>query len=151
MTTVGDVDELEPDGAGPVVMAPLTLLRHQAADALQPADETDPVVLTEIVDSLTPPALMVMWDDPWLEPGATRPTMAQCMWRARLRIVCVAWRLEPGSGYDELSELVAYTLGRMRDDGYPWTLDRVSAPTQFDLAGITYLAATVNYWTETSI
>ena len=134
-----------------VAMPTLTELRRTALDALAPVDDNDPAILPEIVDSLTPPALMVLWDDPWLEQGVTRQTMSQCMWRARLRVLCIAWRYEPGPAYDKLDELVALVLDRMRSDAHTWTLDRVGAPGVFLVSNIPYLAANVSYWTETTI
>jgi len=125
-------------------------LRPAAAAVLAPAEDTDPYVL-DYVDSLTPPALLVGWDDPWLEPGLGLTTMGPCLYTARLQIKCVAGRLEPGAGADVLDGLVAFVLGRLRDDAYRWPLDRVSAPFQQDLAGVTYLAADVVYAVPTAI
>lgn len=136
-----------------MAVATITLgeLRNAAAAALEPVAEEDPPVLVDLVDSLTPPALMIGWDDPWLEAGAGRPTLGPCLWTARLRVVCVAGRLEPGPGYDELDRLVAYVLERMRGDAYQWTLDQVSAPAQYDLSGVTYLSSFVIYTVPTTV
>ena len=129
----------------------LDLLRPAAADVLAPIEDTDPYVFTDVVDSLTPPALVLGWDDPWLEPGVGLTTMGPCLWTARLQVTCVAGRLEPGAGVDELERLVAYVIRRLRDDVIRWPLDRVSAPFQRDLAGVTYLAADVVYAVPTAI
>jgi hypothetical protein len=77
--------------------------------------------------------------------------MGPCLYTARLRVVLVAGRLEPGPGYDMLDELVIYVLSRMRSDSTQWTLDQVTAPLQRDLAGVTYLAANVNYTVPTHV
>lgn len=126
-------------------------LRDRAAAALAPADDTDPTVFADIVEAVVPPALLIEWDDPWLEPGAGLTTMGPCIYRARLQIVCVAGRLEPGPGYRTLDELVAYVLTRMRSDAYRWALDSVSAPLQRDLAGVSHLAANIIYTVPTTV
>jgi hypothetical protein len=126
-------------------------LRPAAAAVLAPVEDTDPYVFTDRVDSLEPPALVIEWDDPWLEAGVGLTTMGPCLYTARLQITCVAGRLDPGSGIDVLDQLVAYVLRRMRSDPYRWPLDRVSAPLQRDLAGVTYLAADVVYAVPVSV
>jgi hypothetical protein len=132
-------------------LIPLAGLRPAAAVLLAPEADTDPYVLTDVVDSLTPPALMLGWDDPWLEAGAGRATMGPCLYTARMQITCVAGRLEPGAGIDVLEQLVSLVLDRMRSDGYRWPLDRVSAPLQRDLSGVTYLVADVIYAVPTAL
>jgi hypothetical protein len=126
-------------------------LRDVAAAALAPATDTDPMVFADIVEAVVPPALLIEWDDPWLEVGAGLPTMGPCLYTARLQITLVAGRLEPGPGYDTLDELAVYVLTRMRADSTQWTLDSVSAPLQRDLAGVTYLAANVTYTVPTTV
>jgi hypothetical protein len=98
---------------GPVELGEL---RDVAAAALAPAIDTDPMVFADIVEATVPPALVIEWDDPWLEPGAGLPTMGPCIYTARLRVVMIAGRLDPGAGYDEIDRLAAYVLGRMRAD-----------------------------------
>lgn len=129
----------------------LEALRPAAAEVLAAVADTDPVVFTDVVDSLTPPALMLGWDDPWLTPGVGVATMGPCLWTARLQVTCVAGRLEPGSGIDVLEQLVSLVIARMRSDAYRWPLDRVSAPLQRDLAGVSYLVADVVYAVPTAI
>lgn len=120
-------------------------VRDAAAVALAPQSDADPVVLLE-VDSLYPPALVLDWADPWLQLGAGGvPAMGRCLWTARLQIIAVAGRLEPGPGVATLEQLVAYVVARLEADPYTWPLDSVSAPRQFDLAAVTYLGAAVTY------
>lgn len=126
-------------------------LRPAAAEILAPAADGDPYVLVDVVDSFTPPALMLGWDDPWLQPGLGLATMGPCLWTARLEIVCIAGRLEPGPGVDVLEALVAFVIGRLQADVYRWPLERVSAPLQRDVAGVSYLAANVVYAVPTAI
>jgi len=129
-------------------------LRDAAAAVLAPATDTDPVVLVDRVDSLTPPALMLDWADPWLEPGTGpgTPTMGGCMWTAQLLVVCVGARLEPGPGVAICEQLVGYTIDRLEaDPAYTWPIDTVAAPRQHDISGVTYLAAFVQYRVPTTI
>jgi len=124
----------------------LTGVRERAAAALAPVDPTDPAVFVEYVDALDPPALMIGWDDPWLEAGfGGRPVFGPCEWEARLAIICVAARVEPGPGIQTLEELVAYTINRLRADDYPWPVATVQAPRQFTIGNIPLLGARVGY------
>jgi hypothetical protein len=126
-------------------------VRDTAAAALAPVADTDPDVFADVVEAVVPPALLTEWAAPWLGAAAGLPTMGPCLYTARLRVVLVAGRLEPGPGYDMLDELVIYVLSRMRSDSTQWTLDQVTAPLQRDLAGVTYLAANVNYTVPTHV
>jgi hypothetical protein len=125
-------------------------VRPAAATALEPLLDTDPYVFEDVVDALQPPALMLAWDDPWLEAGPGRPTMGPCIYTARLRVICCAPRLMPGSGVDELERLVSYVLTRLRADSYAWALDRVSSPEQVTSSGIDMLRAEVTYTITTT-
>jgi hypothetical protein len=129
-------------------------IRVMAAAALEPQTDTDPVVLVDVVDALTPPALMLLWDDPWLQPGAgaAGPVMGPCVWTARLLILCVAGRLEPGPGIATLEDLVAYVVDRLRDDpAYTWPVASALAPRIFDIGGVPYLGARVTYTVPASL
>ena len=124
----------------------VTDLRDLAAEALAPVDDTDPTVLVDVVDSLTPPALMLIWGDPWLSPGTgQRPAMGPCLWTARLQVLAVAGRLEPGPGIRTLEQLVGYIVDRLKADAYTWPLEAVTGPRVFDLGGLPYLGARVTY------
>ena len=134
--------------AGTVALADI---RPLAAAALEPSGAGDPDVLVDIVDSPSPPVLMLEWDDPWLEAGPGMATMGPCTYQSRLRVVCIATRLVPGAGIATLEGLVAYVLGRMRSDPYTWALVSVQAPAQRDWSGVDYLVANVLYAVQTSI
>lgn len=129
----------------------LAALRPAVAAVLAPSSDTDPYVHEDVVDAVTPPALMLAWDDPWLEAGPGLPTMGPCLYTARLRVVCIAARLDPGTGVDELERLVAFVLDRMRADPRTWTLDTVTAPEQRDQSGISSLVANVIYAVPTTV
>jgi hypothetical protein len=111
--------------------------RAKLAAVLAPVADDDPDVLTSLVDAIEPPALMLGWGEPWLEPSTS------CLRAARLVITCVAGRLDPGEGIATLERLVAFTLDRLAADGAQWPLDNVSGPRAFNIAKTTYLAARV--------
>lgn len=126
-------------------------LRATVADVLWPATDDDPYVFADVVDSLEPPALVVDQGDPWLTPGQQQiTTFGPCLYTARLHIICIAGRLEPGAGVDVLEQLEKYVLERMRADTYQWPLEQISGRGQYDLAGVTYLAATITYLVPTT-
>jgi hypothetical protein len=135
-----------------VALLALTELRDAVAQALAPASDQDPWVFADVVDSLTPPALVVEQGSPFLTPGIVGgPMLAQCQYTARLVVVCIAGRLEPGPGIDTLEQLETYVLERLRADAHPWAFEEISQRGQYDLAGITYLAATVSYTITTTV
>jgi hypothetical protein len=111
--------------------------RSKLGAALAPVEDTDPVVLVDLVDALEPPALMLGWGEPWLQPQSA------CLRTGRLVITAVAGRLVPGAGIEALEELVEYTLGTLHADDGPWALDSVSGPRVFTLSNINYLAARI--------
>lgn len=109
------------------------------AAVLAPVADTDPAVHAGYVDALDPPALMLAPSSPWLEP------MTGCTWYARVDVLCVGGRVEPGAGLDEVERLIAYTLGRFADDPGTWPVVTVTAPRWVSIAAVTYLAARVTY------
>jgi hypothetical protein len=124
----------------------LTAVRARAAAALEPATDSDPAVLVDLVDAVHPPVLMLDWDDPWLTPGLdNRPVMGPCVWQANLSVICIASRVEPGPGVETLEQLVTYTIDRFRYDPYPWPVATAQSPRRFDIGGVTYLGARVGY------
>ena len=133
-----------------VGMLTLAGVRPAAAAALAPEQDTDPAVFEDVVDALQPPAVMLAWDDPWLEGGPGLRTMGPCVYTARLRVICCAARLMPGSGVDELERLVSYVLVRMRADAHSWALDQVTSPEQVTSSGIELLRAEVTYTITTT-
>jgi hypothetical protein len=112
--------------------------RAKLGAILAPAAATDPVVLTNLVDTITPPALMLGWGDPWLEFDTA------CFMWGRLIITAVGSRLVPGEGVAALESLVDYTLGRLdTDPDNQWPLLSVSGPRVFVMSKTNYLAARI--------
>jgi len=127
-------------------------VRQAAAVVLAPVADSDPDVIVNVVDSLTPPAYMLVWNDPWLEVGVGAPTMGPCVWTAHLQVLCVAGRLEPGPGVETLEQMVSVALAAFRaDTSYPWPPGDVSGPRVFNIAGLDYLATRINYAVPTTV
>lgn len=129
----------------------LTGLRAAAAAALEPPPEGWNIH-PNLVESVEPPAIVLDWDEPWILPGLQGiSAMGPCVYEARMRMLCIAGRTSPAEGIETLEGLVAYVLEQMKADPYPWRLDRVVSPGQFDIAGVTLYGAAVIYAIPTSI
>jgi hypothetical protein len=126
-------------------VATLTEIRARAAAALAPVTDTDPPVLVDVVDAVDPPALMLTYTDPWLEP------LTACLWDCRLEIVAVASRVEPGPGIERLEQLVSYAVGRLVADTYTWPAASVTAPRVFTIGGVPLLGAAITYRVKVSL
>ena len=114
-------------------------LRERAAWLLRPVEDTDPAVIFT-ADAVTPPSLMVGWDEPWLEPDGN------CRFTARLLIIAVAGRLVPETDIATLESMVAYVATRLRADrDYQWGLPTVGAPRILLIAKLNYLGSRVVY------
>jgi hypothetical protein len=111
--------------------------RSKLAAALAPITGTDPDVLVSLVDTIEPPALMLGWGDPWLEPTTS------CWQQGRMVVTAVAGRMAPGDGVAKLEDLVAYVLGRLAADSSAWPLASVSGPRVITMAKTNYLAARI--------
>ena len=123
----------------------LTDVRAVAAAALAPQADTDPTVLADLVDAVTPPALMLGWDDPWIAMATIGG--AHGYYAAQFVVLCFAGRLEPGAGQATLEELVGYTINRLAQDPQTagWPLNAAQAPRRFDVSGIALLGARLSY------
>src|SRR5262245_35464158 len=113
----------------------LSELRERAALALAPEGDDDPPVLNAPVDAISPPALVLAYEDPML----TFET--PCYWTARLAVVCYVGRFEPDAGVAHLEELLAYVARRMRADAYIWPHETTRAPRMVEYGGIPLLTA----------
>ena len=119
----------------------LTEVRERAAAALAPSSDTDPEVHTDVVDAVTPPALMLLWADPWLNRNVVGARTMSGYWDAWLEVLCIASRVEPGPGMTKLEELVSFVIARLQADTYTWPPETFYSPRRFDIGGITYLGA----------
>lgn len=130
-------------------LLPLTEVRPRVAAALAPATDYDPEVHVDVVDSLTPPALVLVWDDPWLTVQTMGGRMAQ--YEAQLTVLAVASRIEPGPGISVLEKLAVYTISRLMADDYPWPQASSQAPRLFEIGGLPYLGARITYRVPVSV
>lgn len=119
----------------------LTEVRAAAAAALAPVEDSDPEVLLDVVDALHPPALLLLWTDPFLEARTVTMGNGSGLWEARFEVLAVASRVEPGPGMTRLEELVAFTVSRLQADVNAWPPDTLYAPRRFDIGGVPYLGA----------
>jgi hypothetical protein len=113
--------------------------RDKLAAVLAPVEDSDPYVQTSLVDSIEPPALLLGWGEPWLEP------MGLCQTTGRIIVTCVASRIMPGEGVAMLESLVDYTITRVATDQPNWTLETVTGPRIFLIAKTNYLACRMQY------
>ena len=128
---------------------PLSEVRGRVAAALAPASDSDPEVLLDMVDSVTPPALLLEWSEPWV----TVRTVAGGggIFEATLTVLCLAGRIEPGPGIETLETLVAFVLGRLQADPSPWPLSASQAPRRFDIANVPLLGARLSFRVPVSV
>lgn len=120
----------------------LSDVRARVATVLAPAADSDPQVLIDYPDTVSPPALVVVWDDPWLEQPRT---MGPELTLANLVVLCVGSRVEAGAGIEQIEAMVPYVIGRFRGDSYPWPLALTQAPRVWVISGVNYLGARVGY------
>lgn len=122
---------------------PLASVRATIEAVLAPLSDDDPPVLIDYPDSLTPPALVVVWDDPWLEQPQT---MGPVMVTANLVVLCVGARVEAGAGIDQIEAMVPYVIDKLRaDPQHNWPPASVQAPREWIISNVHYLGARVGY------
>ena len=114
----------------------LSELRERAAAVLAPVGPEDPPVHFTI-DAITPPALLVGWDDPWL----TFET--PCLWQARLGVSLYASRLEPDAGTQTLETMLGYVIERFRADSFQWPHETTRRPLMVEYNAVPMLTARV--------
>jgi len=128
----------------------LNQVRAAMAAALAPRTESDPPVLLDLVEAVTPPALMLEWNDPWITSQTVAGGRGGML--ATLNVICFAGRVEPGPGVDALEQLVMYVLGRLRDDDtYTWPLTASQAPRRFDMGGMPLLGVRQSFTIPISV
>lgn len=137
----------------PAVAGRLSLgdVRGRLAAVLAPATDDDPDVTVDVVDSVTPPAILLLWDDPWLTPETYKAIADRGYWTARIEVLCIASRVEPGPGVEKLEDLVSFVIGRTQADSYSWPAGTVSAPRVFTIGGVPYLGSRITYQLPVSV
>ena len=117
-------------------------VRPMVAQILAPTATDDLEVHIDYPDSVEPPALVIVWADPWLEQPVA---MGPCELIANMDVLCVGSRIEPGPGIDQVERLVVYTIDRMRSDVHRWPLRTSQQPREWIIGGPHYLAARLGY------
>ncbi len=114
------------------MLAGLSGLREALLAAL---DDGEYANVNPAVESIVPPALLVLWSEPWLEQ------QGKCQMLARPAVTCVGGRIAPEAGVEMLERLVGYTLGRLNKAGF--AVERVTSPQAMSFAAIEYLTCQV--------
>jgi hypothetical protein len=112
--------------------APFADLRAHVAAALSAFDE-EVAVLEAPVDAVEPPAFMLTWSQPWIQPSTP------CVWTTRLDVLAIAGRIDPDPGVAELERLVAGAISYVRDV----PIVQVTAPGGLEIGGVMYLVARI--------
>lgn len=128
---------------------PLSEVRGVCAAALAPQTDADPPVLMDLVDSITPPVLMLEWNDPWLSMESIAGSLG--IWTATLNVIAFAGRVEPGAGVAVLEQLVVLVLTRLQADQNSWPLSSAQAPRRFDMGNVSYLGLRLSFQPQVSI
>lgn len=116
----------------------LTEVRARAAAALAPSSDEDADVLFDYPDAVTPPALVLTWDEPWLSSETFG-----CLYEARFAVLAVVARIEPAIG--PLEELVGFVVARMIADDYAWPMATAQAPRWLEFGGVKLLGSRIVY------
>src|SRR5262245_25030216 len=103
-------------------------VRARLQTVLAPSLDTDPALHIDYPDQLSPTALVIVWDDPWLEQPRT---MGPYITLANLVVLCVGSRIEAGPGIDQVEACVLYTIGRLEQDTYPWPVATAQSPREW--------------------
>lgn len=131
-------------------MLTATGARERALEALAPRTDDDPNVQMT-ADAVSPPTLIVVWAEPWLEPQVNSGLRLGCSFTAHLSVLAVAGRIEPADGIAELEQLVSLVVSRLRADAYDWPLPTVGTPLRWrpwqSTQQLEYLACEVRYRT----
>lgn len=115
----------------------LSPARVQLAMALQGMLDDNVSVVDHLPDSITPPCVLVAWSDPWLAPSTL------CAYQATMEILIIAQRIEPGGQFETLEDIVSAILPGMKSIPM-WQVVDVTAPYPMQVAGVDYLAASIN-------
>lgn len=114
----------------------LTAYRERVAGMLVEGLPDDIGVFDIIPDSVAPPAVYVAWSNPWL----VQTTF--CQYVSTIQLICVAARIEPGGQFAVLESLVGDVLTIVHENRI--AVRDVSSPYPIALAGVNYLASSIN-------
>lgn len=94
-------------------------------------------VVDHLPDSIAPPVVLVAWSNPWIKPATL------CAYEMAMELIVIAQRLEPGGKLETLEEIVAAIVPPMKSLPQ-WQVVDVTAPYPINVAGVDYLAASIN-------
>lgn len=114
----------------------LSQVREEYATIVAATVADNVTVISSLPDSITPPAVLVAWSDPWLTPGTF------CQFTAQLELLVVAQRIEPGGQYGVIEEIIDELAPALKQAGA--TIRDVTSPYPLQLGGVDYLAASIN-------
>jgi len=114
-------------------MGALADLRTRVVLALAPTNGDTWNVQEVPEDSVTPPAYVLVWGDPWIEPAT------HCTVTARLEIVAVAHRVGDEPGVIPVEDLVEHAIGVLRAAKLPAV--RTGRPGPYQVGAVSYYAA----------
>lgn len=125
-------------------LIPLVDARAKASAVLEAALISSDAIVVGPLDAIEPPCIRVGWADPWLEPEGQA-----AVWEARLEVLCIAARVEPGSGYEVLEQLVTIATAAFARADYPYPVAVVGAPRGYEVGGVPCLSAQIIVRTPT--
>lgn len=94
-------------------------------------------VIDHLPDSIATPCVLIAWSDPWLTPSTL------CAWTAKVEIIVVAQRIEPGGKLETLEDMTSTIVVAVKSSGI-YTVDDVSSPYPLQVGGVDYLATSIN-------
>lgn len=114
----------------------LTGVREEYASLIRAVASNDVSVIDNLPDSISPPAVLIAWGDPWLVPGTF------CAYTAQVEIMVVAQRIEPGGQYARIEFIVGEILDALKTVSAG--IRDVTSPYPMQLGGVDYLSASIN-------
>lgn len=118
-----------------VSLANLSESREELAAQLENLLSATFAIYDHLPDSVTAPCVLIGWSSPWL----VRSTF--CGWDSKMELLLIAQRLEPGGQLGVLEAMVSTLVVGV---GQPFTVESVSAPFPIEIAGNSYLAASID-------
>jgi hypothetical protein len=118
----------------------LTRYREETYALLRDGLDDDIGVFDIIPDSIVPPAVYIAWGNPWLLPTTF------CQYASAIQLICVAARIEPGGQFAVLEDLVGNVITVLHSNKV--AVRDATSPFPIVLAGVNYLAATINIVSE---
>ena len=94
-------------------------------------------IVDHLPDSITAPCVIVAWSDPWVKPSTL------CAWQAAMELMVIAQRIEPGGKMETLEDIVEIVCPAIKAMPEYQCVD-VTAPYPVQIAGVDYLAASIN-------